>query len=48
MNNVGHLIQLLFVGALIVLVITHASGFSSAVTAVGGTVTDDAKLLTGN
>lgn len=48
MNSVVHLIQWLFLGALVVLIVTHASGFSSAVSAVGGQVTNDAKLLTGN
>lgn len=48
MNQIVHLIQWLFLGALVVLVVTHASGFASAVSAVGGQVTDDAKLLTGN
>lgn len=48
MNQIVHLIQWLFLGALVVLVVTHASGFASAVTAVGGQVTGDAKLLTGN
>lgn len=48
MQQAVHLIQWLFLGALCVLVITHASGFSSAVTAVGGQINGDAKLLTGN
>jgi hypothetical protein len=42
-----HLVLWIFVGALCVLVITHASGFSTAVTAVGGQVTNDASLLAG-
>lgn len=48
MQQIVHLIQWLFLGALVVLVVTHADGFSSAVSAVGGQVTSDAKLLTGN
>lgn len=48
MGDVMHLVQWLFMGALVVLVVTHASGFSSAVNAVGGQLTNDAKLLTGN
>lgn len=48
MADVVKLIQWLFLGALAVLVVTHASGFASAVNAVGGQVTGDAKLLTGN
>jgi hypothetical protein len=47
MDKIVHLIMWVFVGALVVLVITHASGFSTAVTAVGGQVTDDASLLAG-
>lgn len=47
MQTVVHLILFLFVGALLVLVVTHASGFASAVTAVGNQVTNDATLLTG-
>jgi hypothetical protein len=46
-KDVIHVIMWLFVGALVVLVITHASGFSTAVTAVGGQVTGDASLLAG-
>jgi hypothetical protein len=37
----------LFIGALVVLVVTHASGFATAVSAVGGQVTNNAYLLTG-
>lgn len=37
----------LFVGALVVLVVTHAQGFATAVTAVGGQVNKSAGLLTG-
>jgi hypothetical protein len=34
-------------GALLVLVVTHAAGFATAVSAVGGQVTNDATLLSG-
>jgi hypothetical protein len=47
MDKIVHLIMWVFVGALVVLVVTHASGFSTAVTAVGGQVTNDASLLAG-
>lgn len=47
MERVTHLVMWLFVGALFVLVITHASGFATAVTAVGGQLTNDASLLAG-
>lgn len=47
MEQVVRLIQWLFLGALVVLVVTHAAGFATAVSAVGGEVTKDAKLLTG-
>jgi hypothetical protein len=36
-----------FVGAIIVLIITHAAGFAQSVNAVGGQVTNDASLLAG-
>jgi len=42
-----HLIMWVFVGALCVLVVTHAKGFATAVNAVGGQVTNDATLLSG-
>lgn len=42
-----HFILWLFVGSLIVLAVTHASGFSTAITSVGGQVTNDAFLLSG-
>ena len=48
MQTVTHLILWLFVGALLVLVVTHAKGFATAVSAVGGQVTNDATLLTGS
>lgn len=47
MDKIVHLIMWVFVGALVVLVVTHAAGFSTAVTAVGGQVTNDASLLAG-
>lgn len=37
-----------FLGCILVLIITHASGFSTAVTAAGGQVTNMGSLLTGN
>lgn len=48
MDKIVHLIMFVFVGAIIVLIITHASGFATAVSAVGGQVTNDANLLAGN
>lgn len=42
-----HLVMWVFVGALVVLVVTHAAGFATAVSAVGGQVTNDASLLAG-
>ena len=47
MKDVIHIILWIFIGALVVLVLTHGSGFSKATTAVGGQVTNDAYLLTG-
>lgn len=47
MSQIVKLIQWLFLGALVVLVVTHASGFATAVQAVGGEVRGSAKLLTG-
>lgn len=47
MDKATHLVMWIFVGALIVLVVTHASGFATAVTAVGGQVTNNASLLAG-
>lgn len=47
MKDVFALIMWVFVGALVVLVVTHASGFATAVNAVGGQVTNDATLLSG-
>jgi hypothetical protein len=47
MDKIVHLIMWIFIGALVVLIVTHAAGFSTAVTAVGGQVTNDASLLAG-
>lgn len=47
MKDIVHLIMWVFVGALVVLIVTHASGFSTSVNAVGGQVTNDASLLAG-
>lgn len=47
MKDIVHFIMWLFVGALVVLAVTHASGFATSVSAVGGQVTNDAFLLTG-
>jgi hypothetical protein len=46
-KDIVHLVMWIFVGALCVLIVTHASGFSTSVTAVGGQVTNDASLLAG-
>lgn len=48
MEKVVHLIMWIFVGALCVLAVKNASGFATAVNAVGGQVTNDASLLAGN
>lgn len=47
MDKIVHVILWIFVGSLCVLVVTHAKGFATAVTAVGGQVTNDASLLAG-
>ena len=47
MSQIVHVILWIFIGALIVLVVTHASGFATATNAVGGQVTNDATLLSG-
>lgn len=47
MKDVVHIILWVFIGALVVLVVTHAAGFATSVTAVGGQVTNDAALLAG-
>lgn len=46
-QDIVHVILWLFVGALLVLIVKNASGFATAVNAVGGQVTNDASLLTG-
>lgn len=48
MKTAVHIILWIFIGALVVLVLTHASGFSKATSAVGGQVTNDAYLLSGS
>lgn len=48
MDKIVHLIMWVFVGALIVLIIKNATGFATAVSAVGGQITGDANLLAGN
>lgn len=47
MDRAAHLIQWFFVGCLVVLIVLHAGNFATAVTAVGGEVRQDGKLLTG-
>lgn len=47
MKDAIHVIMWLFIGALIVLVVTHADGFAKAVSAVGGQVNNSAALLAG-
>lgn len=47
MGDAVRLVQWIFLGALVVLVVTHADGFAKAVTAVGGQVTNNAVLLSG-
>lgn len=47
MREITHFVLWLFVGALLVLVVTHAQGFATATTAVGGQLTNDAFLLSG-
>lgn len=47
MDKVTHLVLWVFVGAIVVLIVTHAAGFATAVQAVGGQVTNDASLLAG-
>jgi hypothetical protein len=41
------IVMFIFVGALIVLILTHARGFATAVTAVGGQVAGFASGLSG-
>ena len=47
MKDTVHFVMWLFIGALVVLVVTHASGFATATNAVGGQLTNDAFLLSG-
>lgn len=47
MKDAVHFVMWLFIGALVVLVVTHASGFATATNAVGGQLTNDAFLLSG-
>lgn len=47
MKDITHFILWLFVGSLVVLIVTHAAGFATATTAVGGQLTNDAYLLSG-
>lgn len=47
MDKIVHLVMWVFVGAIVVLIVTHAAGFATAVSAVGGQVTNDAALLAG-
>lgn len=47
MKDIVHFVMWLFVGALVVLIVTHASGFATATNAVGGQLTNDAFLLSG-
>lgn len=47
MDKIVHLVMWIFVGAIVVLIVTHAAGFATAVNAVGGQVTNDASLLAG-
>lgn len=47
MSQAVKIIMFIFVGAIIVLVLTHASGFSTAVTAIGGQVSGIGQGLSG-
>lgn len=47
MKDAVHLILWLWVGALVVLIVTHAKGFSTAVMAVGGQINSSADILAG-
>lgn len=47
MKDAVHVIMWVFIGALVVLIITHAKGFATATTAVGGQVDNAGYLLTG-
>lgn len=48
MEKVVHVVMWIFVGAIVVLIVKNASGFATAVNAVGGQVTNNASLLAGN
>jgi ABC-type polar amino acid transport system ATPase subunit len=48
MSKIVGIITLLFVGALVVLVLTHASGFATAVASGGTFVDNSARILTGS
>lgn len=47
MKEIVHIILWVFIGAIVVLVLTHAKGFATATSAVGGQVTNEAYLLSG-
>ena len=47
MKEIVHLVLWVFIGAIIVLIVTNAQGFATAVSAVGGQVTTNAALLAG-
>ncbi len=47
MNQAVHIVLWLFVGAIVVLIVTHASGFATAVTSVGNLADNSAKILAG-
>lgn len=47
MKDAVHFVMWLFIGALVVLIVTHAQGFATATNAVGGQLTNDAFLLSG-
>lgn len=48
MHDVVHVILFFFIGAMLVLVVTHAAGFATATTAVGGQVANMGQILSGN
>lgn len=48
MDKAIKVLLFVFIGALVVLVLTHASGFSTAVTAVGGQVSNIGSGLSGS
>lgn len=47
-DAIVHVILFFFIGALLVLVVTHAAGFATATTAVGGQVANMGSLLAGS